>query len=342
VPADLTSERDRMVDSQIAGRGIADRHVLDAMRRVPRERFVAPGFEEFAYEDTPLPIDEGQTISQPYIVALMIEAAAVRPGDKVLDVGTGSGYAAAVVSLIADHVYTIERHEALAQTTRSTSTPSAWSDSIRSLAPVSRATSTTETRSRTSWPAHPISRATLSCISDFAAQWIRFFVSAGARLPIGYCRVRNSAFLRLSRRRARSVLHLVAVALGAVMFRWCTVLRRALDLLRLGIRLSPFCIRFGLMDCLDRIKGGRVLRLILFVLGSGCHNATPVVNGHVTAGTTIKPRPCSSPSVVMSQERGGLQALARGRHDDGAAESCRPEELVRPSDVSDAIERHYV
>jgi Protein-L-isoaspartate(D-aspartate) O-methyltransferase (PCMT) len=185
VPADLTSERDRMVDSQIAGRGIADRHVLDAMRHVRRERFVTPGFEEFAYEDTPLPIDEGQTISQPYIVALMIEAAAVRPGDKVLDVGTGSGYAAAVVSLIADHVYTIERHEALAQTTRSTSTPSAWSASIRSLAPISRATSTTETRSRTSWPAHPISRATLSCISDFAAQWIRLVVSAGARLPIG-------------------------------------------------------------------------------------------------------------------------------------------------------------
>ena len=115
VPADLTSERDRMVDRQIAGRGIADRHVLDAMRRVPRERFVAPGFEEFAYEDTPLPIDEGQTISQPYIVALMIKAAEVKPGDRVLDVGTGSGYAAAIVSLIADHVYTIERHETLAQ-----------------------------------------------------------------------------------------------------------------------------------------------------------------------------------------------------------------------------------
>src|SRR2546430_5399668 len=83
------------------------------MRRVPREAFVEPGFEEFAYEDGALPIAEGQTISQPYIVALMIEAAELKPGDRVLEVGAGSGYAAAVMSRIANKLYAIEREAAL-------------------------------------------------------------------------------------------------------------------------------------------------------------------------------------------------------------------------------------
>src|SRR5436190_10806858 len=109
----LVRARDRMIDVQIARRGVRDRHVLEAMRRVPREAFVEPGFEEFAYEDGPLPIGEGQTISQPYIVALMIEAAEIKPGDSVLEVGAGSGYAAAVMCQIADRVYAIERHPSL-------------------------------------------------------------------------------------------------------------------------------------------------------------------------------------------------------------------------------------
>src|SRR5919108_4834277 len=110
--------RERMVDVQVARRGVRDRHVLDAMRRVPREAFVEPGFEEFAYEDGPLPIGEGQTISQPYIVALMIEAAELKPGDRVLEVGAGSGYAAAVMSRIAGQVYAIERHPSLVKSAR--------------------------------------------------------------------------------------------------------------------------------------------------------------------------------------------------------------------------------
>src|SRR3981081_2972886 len=109
----LTRARKPRGDTQIAGVGGRDPLVLDAMRRVPREAFVGPDFEEFAYEDGPLPIGEGQTISQPYIVALMIEAAEVKPGDRVLEVGAGSGYAAAVISQIADRVYAIERHPAL-------------------------------------------------------------------------------------------------------------------------------------------------------------------------------------------------------------------------------------
>src|SRR5436190_12392967 len=114
----LVRARDRMIDVQIARRGVRDRHVLDAMRRVPREAFVESGFEEFAYEDGPLPIAEGQTISQPYIVALMIEAAEVKAGESVLEVGAGSGYAAAVMSQIVDRVFAIERHPALVEAAR--------------------------------------------------------------------------------------------------------------------------------------------------------------------------------------------------------------------------------
>ena len=102
---DPSRARDRMVDIQLKRRGLRDSYVLEAMRRVPREAFVEREFEEFAYEDGPLPIGEGQTISQPYIVALMIEAAEVKPGDRVLEVGAGSGYAAAVLAQIADAVY---------------------------------------------------------------------------------------------------------------------------------------------------------------------------------------------------------------------------------------------
>src|SRR5438105_4937221 len=107
-----------MVDAQIAGRGVRDADVLNAMRSVPREMFVEAGFEEFAYEDGPLPIGERQTISQPYVVALMIEAAELKFGDRVLEVGAGSGYAAAVMSRIADRVHTIERHASLGETAR--------------------------------------------------------------------------------------------------------------------------------------------------------------------------------------------------------------------------------
>ena len=107
-----------MVAAQVVQRGVTDVRVLEAMRQVPREVFVHWGMEEFAYEDSPLPIAEGQTISQPYIVALMTEAAQITPRDRVLDVGTGSGYAAAVLSRLAAKVYSIERHRDLADSAR--------------------------------------------------------------------------------------------------------------------------------------------------------------------------------------------------------------------------------
>lgn len=110
--------REQMVEKQIASRGVRDAAVLHAMSEVPRERFVPEELGEFAYEDSPLPIEEGQTISQPYIVALMIEALRLGPDDRVLEIGAGSGYAAAVLSRIAGKVYTVERHPQLAELAR--------------------------------------------------------------------------------------------------------------------------------------------------------------------------------------------------------------------------------
>jgi protein-L-isoaspartate(D-aspartate) O-methyltransferase len=103
-----TRARLAMVAQQIAARGITDARVLDAMRAVPRHEFVPPDAIELAYNDAPLPIGEGQTISQPYIVALMSELLDVGPGDRVLEVGTGSGYQAAVLSALGAEVFTVE------------------------------------------------------------------------------------------------------------------------------------------------------------------------------------------------------------------------------------------
>ncbi len=116
----FAKEREAMVERQLVRRGIADERVLDAFRRVPREAFVRSDLQPFAYDDNPLPIGEGQTISQPYIVALMTEAARLSPEARVLDVGTGSGYAAAILAELAKEVVTIERHGALADRARET------------------------------------------------------------------------------------------------------------------------------------------------------------------------------------------------------------------------------
>ena len=108
-------ERAAMIERTIIRRGVAEPRVLAAMQAVPREIFVRPGNEDRAYADDALPILAGQTISQPYIVAWMIEQAGIAPGAKVLDIGTGSGYAAAVLAQIAGAVYSIERHGKLAR-----------------------------------------------------------------------------------------------------------------------------------------------------------------------------------------------------------------------------------
>ncbi|HEX8527485.1 protein-L-isoaspartate O-methyltransferase family protein, partial [Allosphingosinicella sp.] len=113
--SDFAEARERMIERQIARRGVRDERILEAFRQVPREEFVPEKSRSLAYEDSPLPIEAGQTISQPYIVALMIEAAEIGPEDRVLEIGAGSGYAAAVIAQLADQVFAVERHPELAR-----------------------------------------------------------------------------------------------------------------------------------------------------------------------------------------------------------------------------------
>ncbi len=109
----------RMVERQIVARGVKDERVLEAMRTIPRHRFVPPEYRSSAYDDAPAPIGFGQTISQPYIVAYMTEILRLKPGDRVLEIGTGSGYQAAVLAEIVREVYTIEIVPELAERARS-------------------------------------------------------------------------------------------------------------------------------------------------------------------------------------------------------------------------------
>jgi protein-L-isoaspartate(D-aspartate) O-methyltransferase len=110
---DRAVEREAMIRRQLIERGIDEPRILEAFRAVPREEFIGREYRALAYGDHPLPIEAEQTISQPYIVALMIQAAGVKPGDRVLEVGAGSGYAAAVIGRIAAHVVAIERQAEL-------------------------------------------------------------------------------------------------------------------------------------------------------------------------------------------------------------------------------------
>jgi protein-L-isoaspartate(D-aspartate) O-methyltransferase len=126
--AESTNLRLRMVESQLRARGVTDERVLTAMSRVPRHKFVDNLYRTQAYEDYPLPIAEGQTISQPYIVALMLEALKVKPGDRALEVGTGSGYATALLVELALSVISVERHVALADHARELLASSGYSN----------------------------------------------------------------------------------------------------------------------------------------------------------------------------------------------------------------------
>lgn len=111
-------EREAMVERQIRARGVSDRRVLEAMRKIPRHLFVPEELRHAAYDDRPLPIGEGQTISQPYIVAVMTEQLELSPGDRVLEIGTGSGYQAAILAELAGNVISIERLPRVAEKAR--------------------------------------------------------------------------------------------------------------------------------------------------------------------------------------------------------------------------------
>jgi len=115
---DFTVARRRMVEGQVIARGVTDERVIDAMLKVPRHKFVEEAFENQAYQDAPLPIGEKQTISQPYMVAVMSEALNLTGVETVLEVGTGSGYQAAVLALLADRVFSLERIPSLARRAR--------------------------------------------------------------------------------------------------------------------------------------------------------------------------------------------------------------------------------
>ena len=126
----LTRARERMVADQLRARGIADPRVLEAMGRVPRERFVGESERRYAYADEALPIESGQTISQPFIVARMTELLAPRPGDRILEIGTGSGYQAAILAALGCRVTTIERHDDLAARARGRLTDLGFGDAV--------------------------------------------------------------------------------------------------------------------------------------------------------------------------------------------------------------------
>jgi protein-L-isoaspartate(D-aspartate) O-methyltransferase len=114
------AQRRSMVESQLRARGIRDQRVLAAMSHVPRHEFVSPEHRDQVYEDHPIPIGEGQTLSQPYIVAVTLEALALDPEDAVLEIGTGSGYQTALLAELARHVYSVERHASLARAAQAT------------------------------------------------------------------------------------------------------------------------------------------------------------------------------------------------------------------------------
>lgn len=118
VATDFAKAREAMVERQLRRRGITETDILDAFLAVPREQFISEEYSHLAYGDHPLPIEANQTISQPYIVALMIQAAEIRPRAKVLEIGSGSGYAAAVISRIATKVIGIERQHELVEVAR--------------------------------------------------------------------------------------------------------------------------------------------------------------------------------------------------------------------------------
>ena len=180
--AELERGRHRMVDRQIEARGVRDPRVLAAMRTVPRERFVPPELVGFAFDDGPLPIGMGQTISQPYIVALMSAALELRGDETVLEIGTGSGYAAAILGQLARRVLTVERRHWRRQRARNcgssaTKTSKSTTETAHSAGPSKR-------RSMVSWwPRRP-----RWCRTRSGLNWLRAGTLSSPSVPPTACR----------------------------------------------------------------------------------------------------------------------------------------------------------
>lgn len=171
------SPREMMVERQIRARGVKDKRVLAAMRKVPRDEFVPADQRPHAYEDRPLPIGEKQTISQPYIVALMTELLEVKEGDKVLEIGTGSGYQAAILAELTPHVYTIEIIPSLAQRAEET---------LRRLGYESVEVKTGD--GYLGWPEHaPFDAIIVTCAPEHVPEALKQQLKEGGRMviPVG-------------------------------------------------------------------------------------------------------------------------------------------------------------
>jgi protein-L-isoaspartate(D-aspartate) O-methyltransferase len=171
------SEREEMVRQQIRARGVKDPRVLEAMAKVPREEFIPADQRSLAYQDGPLPIGEGQTISQPYIVALMTELLEVKEGDRVLEIGTGSGYQAAILAELTPHVYTIEIIRTLAERAEKT---------LRRLGYDTVKVKTGD--GYLGWPEHaPFDGIIVTCAPDEVPQPLRDQLAEGGRMviPVG-------------------------------------------------------------------------------------------------------------------------------------------------------------
>jgi len=174
--AAFADARERMVEEQIKARGINNPRVLTAMSKVPRHYFVPEEYLSQAYDDHPLPIGHGQTISQPCIVALMTELLALEPGEKVLEIGTGSGYQAAVLAELTDQVYTVEIIEALGQ------------EAATTLTELGYAVHAKINDGYYGWPEHaPFDAIIVTCASDHVPQPLKEQLKDGGKMviPVG-------------------------------------------------------------------------------------------------------------------------------------------------------------
>lgn len=185
------SQREMMVLQQIMARGITDKTILNAFGKVPRHEFVLPEYLHYAYADSPLPITDGQTISQPYIVAFMTDALKLKPTDKVLEIGTGSGYQAAILGEICDSVFTIEIFESLAKNSERLLSKLGYKNIYTKIGD-----------GYLGWPEHaPFDAIIVTCSPTHVPQALKNQLAEGGRMiiPVGEGRVQHLVLLEKKR-----------------------------------------------------------------------------------------------------------------------------------------------